>query len=140
MAARAGTDFKYAGSDELDAVGWFDDNSGEKTRPVGQKAPNGWGLYDLSGNVWEWCWDATDIASGRLEDCKLQPYSSGTVTDPTGHPYQSGARRAFRGGCWNEDSWHNSEVDPWYARVAYRGHTVPSDRFGLGIRLTRTLP
>ena len=55
MAARAGTDFQYAGSDNLDEVGWYGNNSDSKTHPVAQKKPNGWGLYDMSGNVLEWC-------------------------------------------------------------------------------------
>ena len=57
-AARGGQEFKYSGSDNLDEVAWYDDNSGDKTHPVAQKTPNGYGLYDMSGNVWEWCWDS----------------------------------------------------------------------------------
>lgn len=57
-AARGGQNYRYSGSDNLDEVGWYEDNSGVKTHPVAQKKPNGYGLYDMSGNVFEWCWDS----------------------------------------------------------------------------------
>ena len=136
VAARAGTDFAYAGGDDLDSVGWFEDNSTSASHPAGQahpvghKTPNSWGLYDLSGNVWEWCWDSTD------RDWTLEAYSPGTITDPTGHeagPAPSERARVARGGGWyGMDS---------FARVAHRQHFDPSDgNPNLGFRLTRTLP
>lgn len=62
-AARGGQDNCYSGSDNLDSVGWYRDNSGDETHPVAQKNPNGYGLYDMSGNVCEWCWDNNPYGS-----------------------------------------------------------------------------
>lgn len=62
-AAMGGLDYKYSGSGNLGEVGWYSENSGEKTHPVAQKNPNGYGLYDMSGNVWEWCWDSYPSSS-----------------------------------------------------------------------------
>jgi formylglycine-generating enzyme required for sulfatase activity len=78
--------YTYSGSDTVGDVAWYWDNSDDKTHEVGKKAANGLGLYDMSGNVFEWCWDW------------YGNYSSGAQTDPTGAV--SGADRVIRGGCW----------------------------------------
>ncbi len=113
-AARAGTTGDHAG--DLDAMGWYDKNSGSKTHPVGQKAPNKWGLYDMHGNVWEW-----------VEDW-YGDYPSEAVTDPTGP--ETGSYRVIRGGGFGNSAGS--------ARSAYRGSYAPGARGrDLGFRLLR---
>jgi formylglycine-generating enzyme required for sulfatase activity len=87
-AARCGTDLVYAGSDDADAVGWYDGNSGDRLHPVQQLAANGCGLYDLSGNVWEWVHDQGS-SSYYTEEGRTDPVS-------TGGPWQ-----VARGGGWS---------------------------------------
>jgi formylglycine-generating enzyme required for sulfatase activity len=82
QSSRAGTSGPYAGS--LDAMGWYNSNSGSQTHEVAQKQPNAWGLYDMHGNVFEWCLD------GYAESLP-----GGSVTDPLG-PSSLGV--AARGG------------------------------------------
>jgi formylglycine-generating enzyme required for sulfatase activity len=98
-AARAGSDKKYSFGDDAGQLGqyaWYDDNSGEKTHPVGQKEPNAWGLYDMHGNVNEW---AQDWYSATY-------YSESPGTDPKGPSWPSvGPYRVARGGCWGILAW-----------------------------------
>jgi formylglycine-generating enzyme required for sulfatase activity len=94
-AARAGTTGKYYG--DLDAIAWYDDNSGSETHPVGGKQPNGFGLFDMVGNVWEWCQDWYDD----------RYYGNSPPVDPTG-PVE-GKLRILRGGSWSSVAW-NSRV------------------------------
>ena len=94
---------KYSGGDNVDAVAWYSGNSGSKTHPVGQKQANGLGIFDMSGNVWEWVsdWFAT--------------YSNGRQQDPQGP--SSGSIRVHRGGSWADVAGA--------ARAAYRRNLSP---------------
>lgn len=106
--------YMYAGSDNPNVVAWNSDNSGRKTHPVGTKSPNELGLYDMSGNVWEWCQDWKDY------------YSSDPQTNPAGP--STGYCRVFRGGAWNHR--------PTSARVSSRYEFGPTESYnGLGFRL-----
>ena len=127
-SCRAGTTTAYnTGPILTDKTGWYNANSGSKTHEVGKKPANAWGLYDMHGNVWEWCWDLFSY------------YDAGSSwTDPTGLGVASGSsgynQRVFRAGCYNTnatDGHIRSAAQNWYIR--YR-------RFpDIGIRLVRGL-
>ena len=127
-AARGGNQskgYKYAGSNNVGDVAWYTENDNiantfgtqKTTHPVGQKKDNELGLFDMSGNVYEWCsdWEGD--------------YSSSAQVNPTGP--SSGSNRVFRGGSWSSG--------PQYTRVAVRGDDAPAVRyFYVGFRLART--
>ena len=116
-AARGGKDYTtYAGSNNIDEVAWYTVNTNDTgTRDVKTKNPNGYGLYDMSGNVWEWCWDWDgDISSDTP--------STGSASDSC---------RVRRGGCWY--------LDAKYAQIALREHDFPNFRSSYrGLRVVRT--
>ncbi len=117
FAARGGTmshGYKYSGSNNIDDVAWYEGNSGNETHPVATKNPNELGIYDMSGNVWEWCQDW------------YGDYTSASQTDPTG--LSTGSDRVNRGG----SAWFFAR----YCRVSLRCSFTPVNRYYyLGFRL-----
>ena len=116
-AARGGKKsrgYQYSGSRKISDVAWYDGNSGSKTHPVGTKQANELGIYDMSGNVYEWCQDWHGS------------YSSSSQTNPTGS--DSGSSRVIRGGCWRSYALN--------CRLSFRFNITPDDYlYNLGLRL-----
>ncbi|MBC7777621.1 MAG: SUMF1/EgtB/PvdO family nonheme iron enzyme [Phycisphaerae bacterium] len=107
----------HAGSDNLQEVGWFTENAAGKTHAIGQKKPNELGLFDMSGNAWEWCWDW----KGN--------YDSNASINPKGP--NSGGVRVFRGGSWADDVFYCRNT------VRYSG-TISHKSFSVGFRVVRS--
>jgi formylglycine-generating enzyme required for sulfatase activity len=121
-ACQGGTasgNYKYSGSNNPDEVGWYNENATFKTEPVGQKKPNELGIYDMNGNVWEWCWDWFD----------REYYKNSAPNNPKGP--LSGIRRVIR-GCSIDGVKHMMEH-------TYRGYIKPNFvARSLGFRVART--
>lgn len=122
-AARAGTTTEYSfGDDELQLgeYAWFNNNSGSTTHPVGEKKPNPFGLYDMHGNVWEWC------ADHYHENYKGSPEDESAWLKS-----DMAASRVFRGGGWDYGAVG--------CRSAFRGWNAPGNRYGgLGFRVAKS--
>jgi len=124
FAARGGVKtkkFRFAGSNNLDEVGWYDKNADRKTHPVGEKMPNELGIYDMSGNTWEWVNDWFDS----------DYYAKSPKKDPQGPP--RGSMRVMRSG-----SWINYEGDN---RIAIRISNLPNETgpfFGFRVAMSAT--
>ncbi len=111
-------DYLFAGSDSLEEVGVYTENSGGTVDSVGSKAPNVLGINDMSGNVWEWCWDIRDSLY----------YATSPVNNPKGP--NTGIQRVLRGGCFDSEKIN--------CRVAERNYSVPYYKSDvIGIRLVR---
>jgi formylglycine-generating enzyme required for sulfatase activity/UDP-3-O-[3-hydroxymyristoyl] glucosamine N-acyltransferase len=126
-AARAGGSFTFSGSNTVGDVAWYEVNSPTTVQPIGTRAPNAWGLYDLTGNVSEWTNDWTNA----------QPFETSPVTDPVGVPYSTGGffpavHKVIRGGSYLDTLT--------YQRNSFRVGRLPTNNNFDGVRLARTAP
>jgi len=108
--------YVYSGSDNLGSVAWYLGNSGNTTHAVGTKAPNGLGIYDMSGNVWEWCWDQYE----------KDYYAHSPLSDPRGsgnNTVDNDRTRVMRGGCFSSDDVRPRSVNRWRHIPSYNVDT-----------------
>jgi formylglycine-generating enzyme required for sulfatase activity len=121
-ACRGGDSQTYCGSNDVNAVGWYDSNSSRTTNAVAGKHANAFGLYDMSGNVWEW---VEDVWHGNYNDAP----SDGRALNISGGDQ---SQRVLRGGSWFDF--------PDYLRSAYRSRNSPGNGYSFtGLRIARTL-
>jgi formylglycine-generating enzyme required for sulfatase activity len=120
-ACKAGGTQTYCGGNDVGSVGWYNENSENKTQRASQKQANAWGLHDMTGNVWEW-----------VEDCWHDNYNGAPTDDTSWTNNCSSTGRVLRGGSWFGN--------PTYLRSAFRSSGTPDYRDGgIGLRLARTL-
>ena len=130
-AARGGKNnspFKYSGSDTIDEVAWYRGNAKNKISEVAKKAPNALGLYDMSGNVCEWCWD---LYNGNYENVKIQKDPTGFIPE---NPEGYYSKRIIRGGTYLDSREY---LTVWY-RENTANDNMPNDGF-TGFRLVRSI-
>ena len=130
-AARGGKNnspFKYSGSDTIDEVAWYRGNAKNKISEVAKKAPNALGLYDMSGNVCEWCWD---LYNGNYENVKIQKDPTGFIPE---NPEGYYSKRIIRGGTYLDSREY---LTVWY-RENTDNDNMPNDGF-TGFRLVRSI-
>ena len=127
-SARARAYTLYAGSNHMDDIGWYCSNT-QSAQPVGQKSPNAFGLYDMSGNIWEWCWD-TALFNNRRNFTGASLYTPQDQIDPIMDLCIP--RRIGRGGSYS--------YEEKFARVSYRnGFTISYRNNTVGFRILRTV-
>lgn len=156
-SARCNQRFKLSGSDDADEVAWHGHKHlpvEKKTRGVGLKMSNAFGLYDMSGNVAEWCWDvkraynrglelsetrSSDLKAALLREGREVPRSKNdryqaliAVIDPTGAPWEKYAHRVYRGGSWDESDFECNVFKRWTFNPDHRSSMR-------GFRLARTI-